>query len=198
MFGISPPSHAEQVNESNQGAFEPMWALTGNGFFITPTASSTGLDLSGANAFCNSILGTSTGLINGIATDFANGTCQALGYLFVPTPNSIQQFQQLEPLLSQRVPFSYVSGVQSTWNSLTASSSTNIPQYQTDMSSAGIGSTTALGNILPTRMDLLSSSTVNKFLPSGIHDALYTLAEVAIALIAVAGMYEEGKRLIHT
>lgn len=178
--------------------FIPQFALVTGNFQITPTTNDTGWFLSGAQAFCNSQFGTSTGGINGIGTDIANGLCQVVGYMFVPTSASVSQFSDLEPLLAQKLPFGYVLGVQSTWDSLTASSSNNVPQYSINLGALGIGSTTALGNILPNQMDLLSSSTINKYLPTGVHDTLYSLAEIAIALVAVAGMYEEGKRLIKT
>lgn len=178
--------------------FTPQFALTGDGFYITPTASSTGLLLSGAQAFCDAQFGSSTNGAFGIGSDIANAFCQVGGYLFVPTPASLQQFQQLEPTMALKAPFSFVFGTVSTWDSLTASTTLSVPEYSIDLASTGIGSTTALGNILPNQMDLLSSSTINKYLPAGVHDTLYNLAEIAIALIAVAGMYEEGKRLIHT
>jgi len=118
--------------------------------------------------------------------------------MFVPTPNSLSQFSDLQPQLAEHLPFSYVFGVGTIWNSLSASSSNNVPQYTIDLGAIGIGSTSALGNILPARMDLLSSTTINKYLPSGVHDTLYTIAEWAIAMMAIAGMYEEGKRLLRT
>jgi len=118
--------------------------------------------------------------------------------MFVPTPASVQQFSDVEPLLAQKLPFSYVFGVQSTWSSLQASSSQNVPEYSINLGALGIGSTTALGNILPNQMDLLSSSTIQKYLPPGVHDTLFGLAEIAIALTAMYGMYEEGKRLLKT
>jgi len=181
------------VSNFMYSGWQPQWALAVNGFQITPTTTDSGIFFSGAQSFCNNAFASTSG----IGATIGNGFCVALGFLFVPTQTSLAQFADLEPLLSQKLPFSYIFQVSNTWNSLQASSTDNLPTYSIDMHSLGIGSTTALGNILPSGMDLLSTTTVNKYLPQGVHDGLFALAEFAIALTALASMYYEGRRVLH-
>jgi len=159
-----------------ESTFFPYFVVNGNDFQLTPTASSTGLDISGAGAFCQTAIGSSTGIGSAISTGF----CTALGFLFIPAQSSLTQFTGMSDALANKIPFSYFYDIVNEFSGLSASSSVNVPTYSVNLASSGIGSTTALGSILPGSMDLLSSTTINTYLPSGAHDALFLIARSAI------------------
>jgi len=155
--------------------YAPNFGIVANGFQITPTPNSTGLFLSGAQEFCNSYFSSSTNPISGLAQDFGNAICQAVGYLFVPTPTSYAQYQGLPLYLQNVLPFSYFYGVGDIFTSMTASTTQNFPVYSMGLSQLDFASSTAMGPILPSSLEFLSSSTINRFLPVGMHDLLYNL-----------------------
>jgi len=172
--------------------FVPMFSVIGNGFSLyTPTASSTGSDTLATQAYCNTTFATSSGFLDEVGSSISNGFCQVFTTLLVPSQNSLQQFSLIPNVVESKIPVSYFFDVLGIFNSLSASSSQNIPDYSINLQSIGIGSTTALGDILPASTDLLSSSTIGKYLPSGVHDTLYALAEAAIWLAVAYALYEQ-------
>lgn len=190
LYGWVPPTGWATTTATISNFF-PYFTIVADGFQITPTASSSGLFLSGAQEFCHSQFGSSTSF----GSDIGNGICIAVGYLFVPTPESVQAIPNLQTSLALHAPFSWVYGTISTWNTLSASSSVNLPIYTVDSSKFDFSSSTALGSILPSSITLLSTSTINTYLPAGIHDTLYTLASFAIALSAVGYMFSRTRKI---
>lgn len=185
LYGSTNNIHNWNVVVVGNSNFYPFFDVIGNGFTLEASSTASALDLSGASAFCNQQFGTSSS----IASDFGAAICTAVGFLFIPSQASITQFADIPTGLSQKAPFSWVFQTIGTWDSLTATTTENVPQYSIDLAATGIGSTTALGDILPTQMDLLSSSTINKYLPAGVHDTLFALAGFAIDLTAVGYMF---------
>jgi len=167
--------------------FIPQFALVADGFQITPTAASSGYLLSGAGAFCNSQFGTSTGGVVGIVTDFPNAMCQVAGYLFIPTPESLQQFGQLQPILQQKIPFSYMYGVGGIFTGLTASTTENLPTMGISM--PVMGTTTPLGNVIPTHIEFFSTTTISKYYPDNVRESFLFLGGAAIWVGAVLVVY---------
>jgi len=159
---------------SNVGV--PYFSFATNGFQITPSASSLGIFFSGAVAFCNSAFASSTG----IGAYIGNGLCVALGYLFVPTPESILQFGVIGDAAKTRLPFSYFYGIADIFQGLSASSTQNFPVYSFGLSQIDFASSTAMGPILPSNLEFLSSTTINKYMPVGMHDLLYNLMVLVI------------------
>jgi len=171
-------------------SFAPAFAIVADGFRITPTAQTTGLYLSGAQAFCNDRFSSSTNPISGLANDFGNAMCQALGYLFVPTPESLQQYEDIPALLQNDVPFSYYFDVQSIWQNSVASTTDNFAKFSIDFTSIDFASSTPMGHILPSgSVDFLSSTTMSKYLPAGMHSTLFTLMRAAIWVTLMLVVY---------
>lgn len=179
-------STAAEVTPTFTGVY---FALVGNGFQITPDTNSSGVYLSGAQEFCNNQFGSSTS----IGSTIANGLCVVFGYLFIPTQQSISQYSGLGDDLSQKAPVSYVTGLAPAWESLSASSTLNVPTYAAGYHDLGIGSSTALGNILP-NFDALSSTTIQKDAPSGTFATLRALLAVAIVVTFGVDIFFSIKR----
>lgn len=148
--------------------------------FTLPSSVLAGFSTTTVATLCDSSFATSTGFLDSVGSSISNGLCRVLSFLFVPNASTLDSFGNFTGSFQTKIPFSYFYDVVNEFNSLSASSSINIPTYSIDLHSAGLGSTTAIGNFLPTSMDLLSSTTVNKYLPAGVHDALFTLVRAAI------------------
>jgi len=185
---ILPASATYTSNNTDDSLFFPQFALTGNGFQIVPTASSTGLLLSGAKEFCNSQFGTSTGGIFGIGTDLANGLCQVAGYMFVPTQDSLQQFAGLPAILGTRAPFSYMYAVVSSFDGLTASTTENMESFSIT-GLGGFASSSAFASVVPSTIDILSTSTISKYYPDPIRHTMLFLASAAIWFTLILSIY---------
>jgi len=145
----------------------------------------------------------------GPATEqFASSTCainftgsfsfsDCMGYLFEPSAATLSAYQTLPAQFSAKFPFSYIAGIQATWNSLAASTTANSPTYAYNFHDLGIGSTTSLGNILPNET-VFSASTTKQYFPAGTFNLLKGLASIAIILGLFADIFFGVKGLITT
>jgi len=168
--------------------FAPQFVLVGGGFQITPTTGDTGLLMSGAQTFCNSQFGTSSAGVFGIGTDIANGFCQVAGYLFIPTGESLQQFSGLPDVLGQRIPFSYMYQFALSFQGLAASSTENMESF----SISGLGtfaSTSPFSSVIPSSIDIISTSTISKYYPDPIRHTMLFLASSAIWFVLILAIY---------
>jgi len=100
---------------------------------------------------------------------FSTGLCLAGSYLFLPNPEALNAWAGLPSLIQTKFPFSWVIGVTSAFTDLTASSTQNMIAPSIAFHDLGMGSTTAFGNFLP-NMTLISSSTIQTYMPSGFWD----------------------------
>lgn len=116
---------------------------------------------------CANNFGTSTGFLSDIGSNISVGICDVAVYLFVPSIGVLQEFRDFGSTTQSKFPFSYIQGFGGVFSSLTASTTANIPKLSIGLGDLGIGSTTPLGNILP-NFDLLSTTTVTEYLPSGV------------------------------
>jgi len=176
FWGSNINLHGWQVIDEQSigiGGWIPEFDIVGNGFQINPTTADSGIYLSGAKGFCNDAFASSTG----IGSTISNGFCIALGYLFVPTPDSINQFGDLGLQLQGRIPFSYFYDIQNSFNSQTASSSS---MQSLSISLPDISSSTPLGSLYPTNIGILSTTTIDKYLPNNIRVSMLFLASAAI------------------
>jgi len=138
-----------------------------------------GISTSSQAIYCADNLGSTTGILDGIGRQFGLGVCNATVFLFVPSGNAVAQFQSLASTTQQKIPFSYYFDVTGIVSGQSASSSQNLPTYGIDLAAADFGSSSGL-SILPAHLDFLSTSTVNRFLPAGMHTLLYNLMIFAI------------------
>lgn len=137
-------------------------------------------------------IATSSGLY---AQDYCAGStaiawpiCISFSYLFIPQPSAMAQFAGIPQLLSQRFPFSWFYGIPTTLSTLTASSTETFPVYRFQLQDLGVGSTTAIGNILPDAV-VLSTSTVSHYLDDSTRQALRALAAAALWLVFAADVF---------
>jgi len=171
---VLPVGWSSTTTLDSDTSFFPYFSVVADGFQITPNASSSGLFLSGALDFCNGVFASSSA--PGIVTDLGIGLCDAGGFLFIPTAQSMQQYADLPRQAQNVIPFSYFYGLASLFqSSLTASSTQNFPTYSFSLATIDFASSTSMGHIFPSSLEFLSSTTISKFLPVGMHDLLYNL-----------------------
>lgn len=168
--------------------FSPMWALVGNGFQIfTPTASSSGLFFSGANAFCASQFSGSS-----LSTDLAYAGCLVGGYLFIPTGDSLSNFFSIPSTLAETPPISWFGQIKDVLSAAVASSSED---NFIDLNIAFGSSTAGLGF---TSLDVISTSTISKYLSAGTRNNLKGLLSVLFYVSAASLIYWQVKGLWQT
>jgi len=132
--------------------------------------------------------GTSCNVVSG---SFDFGEC-IIG-LVLPSGNTFAIYGQIPELLMTRFPFSYVSGIAYTWNSL-ENGTTASPTLAFNYADLGIGSTSPMGNILP-NLTVFSSSTVGTYLNGSILTAFKALVSLALILGLFANIFFSIKRI---
>jgi hypothetical protein len=144
-------------------------------------ATKLGIATSTSFAFCNTSFATSSGLVSDFANGFSNGLCQVAGFLIVPAPATLEGFSSLTSTAREKIPFSYYYDILGVVNGSSASTTQNLPSYGLDLSVLDFSSSTAMGPLLPTGIfSIFSSSTIERFLPAGLHDLLYNMMIWAI------------------
>lgn len=107
---------------------------------------------------------------------FSEALCGTFAFLFIPDPTVTNGYAQLAAVqIPAKFPFSWISEGKAIFDGIASpTSSTNFTTTVLDMHSLGIGSTTAIGNILPS-VTAISSSTITQFLPAGMWSTIQTL-----------------------
>lgn len=147
-------------------------------------------------AFCDTnVPYDNSSLIQATLTYIPNGICRVGVFLTIPSQESLDAFPALASSTAGRFPFSYIKNVVSVWGSLTASTTANSPTFTYNLANLGLGSTTAMGNILP-NATVFSSSTVQAYFPSGAFTALKALASIAIILVLIGHIYTRSRDLL--
>jgi len=124
---------------------------------------------------------------------FSTGICVAFSFLFLPNPDVLTQWSQLPQVIYTKFPFSWIVGVQTEFSSLAASSTANLPTYSYDLHALGIGSTTAIGNILPTYTGF-SSTTVLTYVSPALWSIGQTLIGATLWLLLGFDIYSTVRR----
>jgi len=169
----------------------PQFAIVGDNFQITPTASSSGIFLSGALDFCKSAFASSSA--PGIVTDIGIAGCDIVSFAFVPTPLSVQQFQDFSTALQNKIPFSYYNDTASILNGATGSSTQNLQSFAMDFSGTALATTSGpiASNVLTHNYVLLSTSTITQYVPADLYNLLYGLEVSAIWVTALFVWYRK-------
>lgn len=155
-----------------------------------------GVGTTTVNSFCDSNMPyDNSSIIQATLTYIPNGLCRVGAFLVIPTSESLNNFSTLSQTTKARFPFSYINNVITVWNSLTASSTENSPSYTYNLADLGIGSTTALGNILPD-VTVFSASTTKTYFPPGTFDILKNLARIAIILTLIGDIFFTTKNML--
>jgi len=155
-----------------------------SGFFNPATVSYFGVGSSGSFILTPTFTSTSFGYAStSCAISFSGGfsLSDCLGYIFLPSQNAFTSYTSLPTQLSSKFPFSYISSMQGTWSSLAASSTENAPVYNFNFHDVGIGSTTALGNVLP-NTQAFGASTTEAYFPAGTFNTLKALIAAIVWL----------------
>jgi len=173
--------------QASSGPVVPYFSLVGDGFQITPTASSTGLFFSGAQEFCNSAFASSTG----IGATIGNGLCIGLGYLFVPTPASIQAFQAIPSTLGATPPMSWFGQIKGILDTAEASSTDNWVNLSIDF-----GTSTQVLKF--TKLDVISTTTMSRYLNDSTRGLIKNLLSVSFFLLAAGLIYSQVKGIWRT
>jgi len=145
-----------------------------------PGFTDYGIATSSQEIYCDDNFSTSTGLLDNIGASFARGICNVSVFLFVPSSNALSQFQGIASSTRMKIPFSYYYDVQDIFTEASASSSVNMQSFSLNLSTTGVGSTSPMGAILQGNKDLLSTTTINTYLPEGLYDTLMLMARSAI------------------
>jgi len=124
---------------------------------------------------------------------FGEALCVAFSYLFLPNPTVLNNWSNLPTEVQEKFPFSWIVGVQGAVTGLTASTTENAPTYDIDLSDLGIGSTTAMGNILP-NFTAFSSTTVLGYMPAGVWAAGQALMAAVLWLALGFDIYMTVRR----
>jgi len=157
---------------------------------LYPAATSTGVNLGAAQSFCgSSTYATSTGFWDSTGQAFSRGMCLAFAAVFVPSPESAMQFQNLEGDLQTKVPFSYFYQISSAFTSLQASSTENLPTLSIDLSSVNLGASTTLGALYSPHITILSTSTISRFLSDDSRHAWLNFLRVCLWMMLLVHLY---------
>lgn len=152
-------------------------------FVLTPTFTSSSFSYA------------STSCVINFAGSFSLSDC--LGYIFLPSQNWIANYTALPAQFQNIFPFSYPASIASAWSNLQASSTQNSPTFNMNFGDIGIGSTTALGNILP-NAQVFGASTTQHYFPAGTFDALKALASTAIWVTFFGDVFFTVRNMITT
>jgi len=172
------------VNTQPYPPFFPYFSIVANGFQITPTASSSGLFLSGAQEYCNNEFGSSTSF----GSYIGQGLCIGLGYLFIPTAQSVQDFQNIPAVIGATPPLSWFGQIRTILSNAEASSTDNFINL-----SINFGTTTAVLGI--STLDVISTTTMSRYLPEDTRASIKLLIGASFFLLAGALIYTQVRGL---
>lgn len=130
--------------------------------------------------YCNSNFSSSTNPIFQVGNDIAVGICNVGVSLFVPSLDTITSYAKLSSTTQEKIPFSYYFDVKEIYDGSVASSTQNMQSFSINLSAFDSSSSTPMGAILPTNLNFFSTTTINKFLPAGMHDIIYNIMTYAI------------------
>jgi len=140
------------------------------------------LNISTSSSFFSGLSATSTlNSLNGQCSQagniFSEGICTAFAFLFIPNTETINQYNSLNELAKTKIPFYYVSYIQSVFSNFSTTTSSNLPLFSIPLHN--IASSTLTGPI----PDLsISTTTISTYLPDWARLALQALLTAAIWL----------------
>jgi len=130
--------------------------------------------------YCNNNFSSSSNPLIAFGSSVAVGICNTAVTLFVPSLDTINQFKGLASTTQTKIPFSYGYDFASAFQSLTASSSTNLPDWSIDLSSVNLGSSTPLGQLFSPTLDYFSTTTIGRYFPDSIRIPFLNIERFAI------------------
>jgi len=157
-----------------------------------PGFADVGISTSSAAVNCAGNFATSSGFLADTASNIAVGLCDVGLFLFVPNVGVTQQLESFASSTQTHFPFSWVAQVNGAFASLDASSTSNFVSLRFGLGSLGIGSTTPMGNILPD-FDIMSTTTVMKYLPSPIWTSILWLISAGLWLTLGMNIFHNAR-----
>lgn len=163
--------------------------------------SSTTQGISASSSLWQSLSVASSTLKCDSGNFFADGLCSALSYLFSPDPTVINQYVDLFSTSSpsgffSRFPASYAVGLSRSWSGLSASSTSNASLLAFDF--PGISTTTpGFGTFVPSRVELLSTTTISRYYPDNIRLAMLFLITCGLWLGLATDMFFSVRNKMH-
>jgi len=127
---------------------------------------------------------------------FSRGICVAVSYLFIPSPQTLNQFTSLASTSAEKFPISWFYGVRTAVSSAQATSSSNMSDISFNLGSLGYGSTTPIGNVLP-NISVFSTSTITQFMPTGVWSAIQAFMAAALWVGLMAYIWYSSRNLFH-
>jgi len=199
-YGSNATSSSITVDYTNSSRIDPnvvipQFAVVTNGFTITATSTAIGLSsLSGAQSFCNSQFGTSTGGIFGIGTDLANGICQVGLFLFIPSTAALGDFQQIPLTLQSKFPFAWGFAIKDLLSSLSTTTSANYPTV-----SYAIGTTTPgyYQNIVGSGLSIATPTTIQNLAADSVWTTIRYLIGVILWISFAYFVYRKAMGIWH-
>jgi len=161
------------------------------------TREQLGIATTSVAVLCQGSTASSTGFFSSAASDFGVAICYALSFLFVPSNDSVANFSALSSTTLEKFPFSWGYGIYNLWTNLATSSGNNLAQVSIPLHDLGIGSTTAMGNILPNFV-ALSSTTVLTYMSQAQLDVFKNIIRVVLWCSLALMIFFEVKHLIRT
>lgn len=135
--------------------------------FATPATVSSGFDLSGADTFCKAQFASSS-------FGIAQALCNVVGFLFIPSGDSLTQFTDGVQLVNEKVPYSYFQEIKGIYSDVSSSSGT-FPSINVSLLGS-LGQSTAT-------VSLFSLSAVQTYLPVGLLATLRTIMSSVLWLV---------------
>jgi len=180
IYGVNQSVPPLTTTSNNTDLAVPQFIIEGVNASLDPnlinSGNPSGVSTSTIQTYCSSSYSTSTGLFSDLSNAVTYGTCTAFAFLFVPNQDTLQDFSDLSSTTRSKIPFSYGYDIAGIFTGLNASTSQNFPTFTIGLGAIDFASSTAMGSIFPSNLDFLSTTTINRFLPAGMHDLLYNFA----------------------
>jgi len=127
---------------------------------------------------------------------FTNAICVSFSYLFIPSEQTLNDFASLASTSAAKFPISWFYGVRTALSQAQATSTSNMSDISFNLASVGLGSTTAIGNVLP-NVEVFSTSTITHFMPSGVWTAIQAFMSAALWIGLMTYIWYSSKNLFH-
>jgi len=105
---------------------------------------------------------------------FAEALCATFSFLFIPSTEVLDGFTGIPAVAATRFPFSWISGMKTTIDGMSVSSTTAMTALAYNFHDLGIGSSTPMGNILP-NMEVFSKNTIETYISPSLWATFQTL-----------------------
>jgi len=157
-------------------------------YYTPPVFSSSSQAIGTSSTLWGALSTSSISACDDVGNIFSTGLCVAGAFLFMPNPNVLNTFTALPSQIALKFPFSWFFTLKDTVGVLSASSTSNMAEVTLGLSSLDPATSTYFGPILP-NVTVLSSTTITRYLPSGMLATLLFLEASALWVIVGFAVY---------